>query len=184
MVLRRPQQQGLYDPAFEHDACGVAFVADVHGRRSHDVVSKGLGALCRMDHRGARGAEPNTGDGAGIMLQIPDEFFRAVVGFGLPVGGGYATGLAFLPTDPADAQRAMRVLEKYALVEGAEVLGWREVPTDPADLGKSALDAMPRVMQVFLSAERLDTPGHTLTGLDLDRIVYCVRKQTERETRE
>jgi len=94
-----PQQQGLYDPAFEHDACGVAFVADIHGRRSHDVVSKGLLALRRMDHRGARGAEPNTGDGAGIMIQIPDAFLREVAPFELPSAGQYATGLAFLPTD-------------------------------------------------------------------------------------
>jgi glutamate synthase (NADPH) large chain len=179
----RPQPQGLYDPAYEHDACGVAFVADQHGRRSHDVVAKGLSALRRMDHRGARGAEPNTGDGAGIMLQIPDEFLRAVVGFELPPAGAYATGLAFLPTDPDGAERAKRVLEKYALVEGAQVLGWREVPTDPADLGATALAAMPRVMQVFVSAERLGS-GAPLSGLDLDRVVYCVRKQAERETRE
>src|SRR5258708_3399934 len=100
MGYRGPQPQGLYDPAFEHDACGVAFVADIHGRRSHDVVHKGLSALRRMDHRGARGAEPNTGDGAGIMIQIPDAFLREVSGIAnLPAAGEYATGLAFLPTD-------------------------------------------------------------------------------------
>src|SRR5689334_17553023 len=179
-----PQPQGLYDPAFEHDACGVAFVADLHGRRSHDVVAKGLAALCRMDHRGARGAEPNTGDGAGIMIQIPDEFLRAVVDFELPPAGAYATGLAFLPNDPEDAARAKVVLDKFALVEGAQVLGWREVPTDPTDLGATALAAMPRIAQVFLAAEKLDAPGTVLTGLDLDRVVYCVRKRTERETSE
>jgi glutamate synthase (NADPH/NADH) large chain len=184
MGYRGPQPQGLYDPAFEHDACGVAFVADMHGRRSHDVVSKGLAALCRMDHRGARGAEPNTGDGAGIMIQIPDAFLREVAGFELPAPGAYATGLAFLPTDEAAADRAMRVLEKYALVEGAQVLAWREVPTDPTDLGATALAAMPRVVQLFVSAERLGAPGQILTDLDLDRVVYCVRKQAERETRE
>src|SRR5262245_42881867 len=113
MAYPGPQPQGLYDPAFEHDACGVAFVADVNGRRSHDVVSKGLAALCRMDHRGARGAEPNTGDGAGITIQVPDAFIRAEVD-GLAEPGAYATGLAFLPTDPVDAGRAMRVLESYA----------------------------------------------------------------------
>ncbi|WP_327005580.1 glutamate synthase large subunit [Dactylosporangium sp. NBC_01737] len=185
-----PQPQGLYDPAFEHDACGVAFVADIHGRRSHDVVHKGLSALLRMDHRGARGAEPNTGDGAGIMIQIPDAFLRAVfepsaAGVDdLPPAGSYATGLAFLPNDDDAAQRAMRVLEKYALVEGAQVLGWRDVPTDPTDLGATALVAMPRIKQVFISAEKLSAPGTVLSGLDLDRVVYCVRKQTERETRE
>ncbi|WP_433614393.1 glutamate synthase large subunit [Dactylosporangium sp. CA-139114] len=184
MVYPGPQRQGLYDPAFEHDACGVAFVADIHGRRSHDVVFKGLSALRRMDHRGARGAEPNTGDGAGIMIQIPDAFLREVVPFALPPAGQYATGLAFLPTDDDAAARAQRVLEKYALVEGAQVLGWRDVPVDASDLGATALAAMPRIRQVFVSAERLGAPGTVLEGLDLDRVVYCVRKQTERETRE
>ncbi|WP_238009779.1 glutamate synthase large subunit [Dactylosporangium sp. AC04546] len=179
-----PQQQGLYDPAFEHDACGVAFVADIHGRKSHDVVFKGLSALRRMDHRGARGAEPNTGDGAGIMIQVPDAFLREVAGVQLPPVGSYATGLAFLPTDDAAAERAMRVLEKYALVEGAQVLGWRDVPTDATDLGATALAAMPRIRQVFVSAERLGSPGEVLSGLELERVVYCVRKQAERETRE
>ncbi|MEV8512420.1 glutamate synthase large subunit [Dactylosporangium sp. NPDC051484] len=184
MVYSQPARQGLYDPAFEHDACGVAFVADIHGRKSHDVVFKGLTALRRMDHRGARGAEPNTGDGAGIMIQIPDAFLREVVPFALPPAGQYATGLAFLPTDDDAAERAQRVLEKYALVEGAQVLGWRDVPIDATDLGATALAAMPRIRQVFLSAERLGTPGVVLSGLELDRVVYCVRKQAERETRE
>src|SRR3982751_2204318 len=146
-----PPGQGLYDPAYEHDACGVAFVADMSGRRSHDVVAKGLAALCRMDHRGARGAEPNTGDGAGIMIQVPDEFCRAVAGVDLPPAGAYATGLAFLPEDPADAARAKAVFTKYALVEGARVLAWRDVPVDPSDLGASAVAAMPTIVQVFLA---------------------------------
>ncbi|WDZ88187.1 glutamate synthase large subunit [Micromonospora cathayae] len=179
----------MYDPAQEHDACGVAFVADLHGRRSHQVVANGLGALCRLDHRGARGAEPNTGDGAGIMIQVPDAFFRAVVDFPLPPAGQYATGLVFLPDDDAGEARARQVLEKYALVEGADVLGWRDVPVDSADLGETALAAMPRVRQIFLAAHRLtDSPdgpaGSPLSGLDLDRVVFCVRKQTERETAE
>src|ERR1700749_4140175 len=118
--------QGLYDPTYEDDACGVAFVADMSGRRSHGVVEKGLAALCRLDHRGARGAEPNTGDGAGILLQIPDAFYRAEVDFPLPPVGQYVTGLVFLPTAPADAVRAETVVGKYALVEGADVLGWRD----------------------------------------------------------
>jgi len=123
--VRAPGPQGLYDPVHEHDACGVAFVADLYGRRSHDVVAKGLDALCRLDHRGARGAEPNTGDGAGIMLQVPDGFLREVVDFPLPPAGQYATGLVFLPNDPDEEAQARRVVEKYALVEGAEILGWR-----------------------------------------------------------
>src|SRR5213594_637979 len=122
MTSTPPQPQGLYDPAFEHDSCGVAVVADMGGLVSHDVVRRGLEALLRMDHRGARGAEPNTGDGAGIMLQVPDGFYREVVDFPLPPAGRYATGLMFLPgIGPADEALAVSVLEKYALVEGAEV---------------------------------------------------------------
>jgi glutamate synthase (NADPH/NADH) large chain len=182
-----PHPQGLYDPAQERDACGVAFVADLNGRRSHDVVAKGLSALIRLDHRGARGAEYNTGDGAGIMVQVPDTYFRAIVDFPLPPAGQYATGHVFLPADEADAARAITVFEKFALVEGGDVLGWRDVPVDPSDLGESAEAARPRIRQVFLAAHRLtgsaagpaDAP---LSGLDLDRVAFCIRKQTERET--
>ncbi|GAA4600061.1 glutamate synthase large subunit [Actinoplanes octamycinicus] len=182
-----PHPQGLYDPAFERDACGVAFVADIHGRRSHDVVAKGLSALIRLDHRGARGAEQNTGDGAGIMIQVPDEYYRAILDFDLPEAGQYATGLVFLPTDAAEAARAIKVFEKYALVEGGDLLGWRDVPVDPADLGATAEDARPAIRQVFLAAHRLvDSPagpaGERLSGIELDRVAFCIRKQAERET--
>lgn len=177
MASSYPPDQGLYDPQHEHDACGVALVADIHGRRSHDVVQRGLTALRRLDHRGARGAEPNTGDGAGILLQVPDALYRAVAGFDLPAPGEYVTGLAFLPADPDDAARAERVFTKYVRAEGAEIVGWRDVPTDPTGLGHSALAAQPRIRQVFLAA-----PGHR--DLDLERIAWCVRKQAERETRQ
>ncbi|GGJ77233.1 glutamate synthase [Pilimelia anulata] len=182
-----PGAEGLYDPAMEHDACGVAFVADLHGRRSPAVVAGGLAALVRLDHRAARGAEPNTGDGAGIMLQVPDAFLRAVVDFPLPPAGRYATGLVFLPREPAAAALALRVFEKYALVEGADILGWRTVPVDPSDLGATAEAGRPHVRQVFLAARRLTggaagPAGEQLAGLELDRVAYCVRKQVERET--
>ncbi|WBB94926.1 MULTISPECIES: glutamate synthase large subunit [unclassified Solwaraspora] len=185
----QPPAQGLYDPAHEHDACGVSFVADLNGRRSHDVVAKGLAALCRLDHRGARGAEQNTGDGAGIMIQVPDEFLRAVVDFDLPPAGQYATGLVFLPAEPADEARVRRIVEKYALVEGADVLGWRDVPVQPDGLGETADAARPRIAQLFLSAQRLTDSaagpaGTPLAGLDLDRVAFCVRKQAERESAE
>ncbi|HEX7744333.1 MAG TPA: glutamate synthase large subunit [Micromonosporaceae bacterium] len=181
--------RGLYDPGREHDACGVAFVADLYGRRSHDVVARGLDALCRLDHRGARGAEPNTGDGAGIMIQVPDDFLRAVADFPLPPPGQYATGLVFLPDDDAAEARARRVLDKYARAEGADLLGWRVVPVEPTGLGDTALAAMPRVRQLFLAARRTaDAPagpaGSPLSGIDLDRVAFCVRKRTERETAE
>ena len=139
-----PHPQGLYDPTSERDACGVAFVADLHGRRSHDVVAKGLSALIRLDHRGARGAEQNTGDGAGIMIQIPDAFYRSVIDVELPAAGYYATGLVFLPNDPAERARAVKVFEKYALVEGGEILAWRDVPVRPDGLGATILDAKTR----------------------------------------
>ncbi|WP_229075785.1 glutamate synthase large subunit [Actinoplanes sp. DH11] len=177
----------MYDPAYERDACGVAFVADIHGRRSHDVVAKGLSALIRLDHRGARGAEQNTGDGAGIMIQVPDAFYRAVAGFELPPAGAYAAGLVFLPADPDDAARAIKIFEKYVLVEGGEVLGWRDVPVDPSDLGATAEDARPAIRQVFLAASRLTgspagRAGEQLSGIELDRVAFCIRKQAERET--
>ncbi len=185
MALPHPRNdnhdsRGLYDPAQEHDACGVAFVADLHGRRSHDVVAKGLSALIRLDHRGARGAEHNTGDGAGILIQVPDAFLRAVVDFDLPPAGSYATGLVFLPDDPGEAARSVAVFEKYALVEGGDILGWRDVPVDPSGLGETAEAARPRIRQVFLAAHRLTgTPsgpaGAPLSGLELDRVAFCIR---------
>ena len=154
--------RGLYDPAYEHDACGVAVVADVAGRRSHEILGMGLDALCRLDHRGARGAEPDTGDGAGILMQIPDDFYRAVVDFDLPPPGAYATGLVFLPTTVADETRAVAVLAKFAAAEGAEILGWRDVPVCPGGLGATAEAARPRIRQMFLAAA--GPAGEPLTG--------------------
>ena len=145
-----PVKQGLYNPAFEHDACGVAMVADMHGRRSRDIVDKAITALVNLEHRGAQGAEPHTGDGAGILLQVPDEFLRAVVEFDLPEAGSYATGIAFLPQSSKDAAAACESVEKIAEAEGLEVLGWRDVPTDESSLGALARDAMPTFRQVFI----------------------------------
>src|SRR3984957_13241917 len=108
---------GLYRPEFEHDSCGVAFVVDMHGRRRHEIVRMGLDSLCHLEHRGASGAEVNTGDGAGILIQVPDSFYRAVVDFELPEAGGYATGIAFLPADPGGARQAQDRIEKLAATE-------------------------------------------------------------------
>src|SRR4051794_35789023 len=120
-----PAAPGLYDPAREHDACGVAFVADARGRRSRSIVAAGLTALHNLDHRGAAGSEPNSGDGAGILTQVPDALLRASVGFDLPPAGEYSVGIAFLPTD--DAERAARVedVARPAEGEGLTGLGWR-----------------------------------------------------------
>src|SRR6478736_1888178 len=167
-----PVKQGLYNPAFEHDACGVAMVADMHGRRSRDIVDKAIMALVNLEHRGAQGAEPHTGDGAGILLQVPDEFLRAVVEFDLPEYGSYATGIAFLPQSSKDAATACEAVEKIVEAEGLEVLGWREVPTDESSLGALARDAMPTFRQLFLAGA---------TGMDLERRAYVVRKRAEHE---
>ncbi|MDY6998673.1 MAG: glutamate synthase large subunit [Actinomycetota bacterium] len=170
-----PNVQGLYNPAFEHDACGVAMVADMHGRRSRDIVDKAITALLNLEHRGAQGAEPHTGDGAGIMLQVPDEFLRAVCrddGIELPELGSYATGMAFLPQSSKDAATACESVGKIAEAEGLQVLGWRDVPTDDSSLGALARDAMPTFRQVFLAGA---------SGMELERRAYVVRKRAEHE---
>ena len=169
-----PPAQGLYDPAFEHDACGVSFVVHMKGLRSHQIVERGLGALQALEHRGASGREVNTGDGAGILIQIPDRFLRDVVGFGLPPEGSYATGIAFLPADAAMAVDAIAAIEKIAASEGLRVLGWREVPIDDSMIGSSARDVEPSFRQVFLA-------GDGLADESLERRVYIVRKRTEHE---
>jgi len=173
--LRPYSAQGLYDGQHEHDACGVAFVADMHGRRSNAIVRDALTALHNLDHRGASGAEPNTGDGAGILLQIPDAFLRAVSGLELPKAGAYAVGLAFLPEDDARAAEAADAIERIAAEEELRVIGWRDVPTDPTDLGATALSVMPRFRQLFVCG----TKGEV--GLGLERRAFCLRKRVERE---
>lgn len=167
---------GLYNPAYEHDSCGVAMVVDMHGRRSRDIVDKAITALLNLEHRGAAGAEPNSGDGAGIMLQIPDKFFRAVLAeqgsFELPAEGSYASGIAFLPQGSKDAATACEAVEKIVEAEGLTVLGWREVPHDDSSLGALARDAMPTFRQLFIAGA---------SGIDLERRVYVVRKCIEHE---
>ncbi|WP_273734185.1 glutamate synthase large subunit [Mycolicibacterium septicum] len=167
-----PSKVGLYNPAYEHDACGVAMVADIHGRRSRDIVDKAITALVNLEHRGAQGAEPNTGDGAGILLQVPDSFLREVVDFQLPEPGSYATGMAFLPQSSRDAAAAAEAVEKIVEAEGLQVLGWREVPTDDSSLGALARDAMPTFRQLFIGGA---------SGMDLERKAYVVRKRAEHE---
>ena len=175
-----PGRQGLYDPANEHDACGVAFVVDMHGRASHEMVEKGIAALCHLEHRGASGAEVNTGDGAGILLQVPDRFFRAVVDFELPPVGHYASGIAFLPQDPAQADKAAAAVERIVADEGLEVLGWRSVPVDPSLVGGMAQAVAPTFRQLFVAAP---AGADRLGGIDLERRVYVLRKRIEHEIR-
>jgi len=174
--------QGLYNPAYEHDSCGVAMVADMHGRRSRDIVDKAITALLNMEHRGAQGAEPNTGDGAGILLQVPDDFLRAVVDFDLPPAGTYATGIAFLPQSSRDAASAAESVQKIVEAEGLTLLGWRDVPTDDSSLGALARDAMPTFRQIFISlGERSEGPWSDDDVMALERRAYVIRKRAEHE---
>ncbi|MEL7159091.1 MAG: glutamate synthase subunit alpha, partial [Actinomycetota bacterium] len=169
-----PPAQGLYDPKFEHDACGVSFVADMHGRASHGIVARALGALRSLQHRGATNAEPNTGDGAGIMIQVPDRWFRSLVP-DLPAAGAYATGIGFLPPEPDRCAQAKAAIDQIVAEEGLEVLTWRTVEVNPDSLGQQARAMMPSFEQIFIGS-----PGG-LVGLDLDRKVYVVRKRIEHE---
>ncbi|MGH9066355.1 MAG: glutamate synthase large subunit [Acidimicrobiales bacterium] len=176
----RPGRQGLYRPDLEHDACGVAFVADVHGRPSHALVDQGITALRNLEHRGASGSEADTGDGAGILLQVPDRFLRSVAGFDLPPAGAYATGIAFLPPDRDRAAGAVAAVESVAAGEGLRVIGWRDLPVDLDVVGRAAREAAPTFRQVFLAARA--APGRAIpTGLDLERRVYAARKRAEHQ---
>ena len=170
-----PPAQGLYDPAGERDSCGVALVARLSGEPSHLVVQQALTALANLAHRGASGAEPGSGDGAGILLQVPDGFLRGSVPFTLPPVGEYATGIVFLPTEAESYEHALKTIETVAGEESLTILGWREVPTDPTVLGATARAVMPRFRQLFVAGP----PGEG--GLALDRRVFALRRRCERE---
>ncbi|WP_460798549.1 glutamate synthase large subunit [Nocardioides pacificus] len=172
-----PAPQGLYDPRHEHDACGVAFVATLTGVASHDIVAKALTALRNLDHRGAAGAEQNSGDGAGILLQVPDAFLREVVDFELPTSQAYAVGTAFLPGDDENIAKTKTRIEEIAAEEGLAVLGWREVPIDASNVGTLARGVMPSFSQLFVAGA-----GGRVTGMALERLAFCLRKRAERET--
>ncbi|MFL0579064.1 glutamate synthase large subunit [Dietzia sp. 179-F 9C3 NHS] len=178
-----PGPQGLYRPEYEHDACGVAFVVDMHGRRSRDIVDKAIAALVNLEHRGAVGAEHNTGDGTGLLIQVPDRFLREVMlaehDVELPEAGAYATGLCFLPQSRMLAMDAMRMVERIAAEQGVTVIGWREVPVDDTSLGAISRDAQPTITQIFVKAAGAD--GALLTDLALERKCFVVRKRCEHE---
>ncbi len=172
----RPAATGLYDGKHEHDACGVAFVATMRGYAGHDIVEHALTALRNLDHRGATGADPAVGDGAGIMTQVPDEFLRSVVDFPLPSAGNYAVGIAFLPVDAAEQATAVARIIELAAEEQLQVLGWRDVPVTADLVGELARECMPVFRQLFVAPA-----DEELTGLDLDRAVYPLRKRAENE---
>ncbi len=173
----RPGKIGLYDPAYEHDACGVGFIAHVGGERSHRLMQQAAHMLTQMDHRGACGCEPNTGDGAGMLTALPHSLLRRVAAdeFGAELGapGTFSAGIFFLPQDAGERELCRRVVEEIVADRGQQLIGWREVPTRPevADIGATAIDSMPVIEQLFIGAAE---------GLDQDafeRELYLIRKQ-------
>src|SRR5580704_9248109 len=176
-----PPVGGLYDPRVEHDACGVALVADLQGRPTHTLVRQAISALEHLAHRGATGSEEDSGDGAGILIQVPHDFYAAVVDFDLPARGRYATGIAFLSRSGDEADAARSAISKLAGEEGLEVLGWRDVPFNQASLGSISEAAMPSMHQLFVAP----APGSTLMGDDpalaIDRLAFVLRKRAEHE---
>ncbi|GHI71375.1 glutamate synthase [Streptomyces nojiriensis] len=163
----------MYDPRNEKDACGVGFVANLTGEATHTLVEQALTVLRNLEHRGATGSEPDSGDGAGILSQVPDAFLREVAGFELPEAGGYAVGIAFLPADGTAQAVAVEQIEAIAAEENLTVLGWREVPVTPDLLGNGARATMPAFSQLFVS--------NGTTGIELDRKAFVLRKRAERE---
>ncbi|MEV7828695.1 glutamate synthase large subunit [Microbacterium enclense] len=175
-----PARQGMYDPSFEKDACGLAMVATLRGEAGHDIIDLALTALRNLEHRGAIGSDAGTGDGAGILTQMPDAFLRAVVDFDLPPVGEYAAGMVFLPLGHDERAAMKSGIEEIARHENLEVLGWREVPVEPENLGKLAYDARPAFEQLFVSRPAVgDQPA--LSGIALDRRVYRLRKRARHE---
>ena len=173
-----PPAQGLYDPRNEHDACGVGFVVNIQGEKSHDIISKGLQILINLTHRGACGCDPQTGDGAGILIQIPHAFFArecAKLGFTLPPAGEYGVGMVFLPVEPAHRLRAEGILERIAREEGLSVLGWRDTPINADAIGRVSRASQPYIEQIFIRG------GSGMTEDQLERKLFVVRKRAESE---
>ena len=176
-----PAKQGLYDPQFEHDACGVGFVVQMKGKPSHDIVEQALTILLNLNHRGAVGAEPNTGDGAGILLQLPHKFMKKVAaaeGITLPEPGQYGVGMMYASPDAAVRQQSRQIFEEIVTGAGQSVLGWRDVPTNHATLGATAQASEPFMEQVFIGR----SPDLT-DELAFERKLYVIRKQSHMATR-
>jgi glutamate synthase (NADPH/NADH) large chain len=176
-----PPAQGMYDPAYEHDACGIGFVASIRGEKSHSIIEQGIQVLINLTHRGACGCDPETGDGAGLLIQIPHKFFArecSRLGFELPAPGEYAVGMCFLPVEKHQRLQAEGILERIIGEEGLTVLGWRDTPVDGDAIGRVARASQPYIEQIFVGR-----PG----GMDEDafeRKLYIVRKLAEKEITE
>jgi len=180
-----PAQQGLYNPQYEHDACGVGFVVQMKGKVSHDIVQQGLTILLNLDHRGAVGAEPNTGDGAGILMQMPHRFMAKAaqaVGVELPAAGQYGVAMVYANPDEALRTKGRKIFETVAATAGIEVLGWRDVPTDNTSLGPTAKGSEPFMQQAFIGRGSLGQGADELADeLALERKLYLVRKLAHRQ---
>ena len=176
-----PVEQGLYHPSTEHDACGLGFIVDIKGEPSHDIITKGIQILINLTHRGACGCDADTGDGAGVLIQIPDKFFRRECGklqFTLPPAGNYAVGMVFLPVDKSQRLLCEGVLERISAEEGLTVLGWRDTPVDGNAIGRVARGSQPYIEQIFIQC----TPG--MLQEEFERKLYVVMKRAENEIRE
>ncbi|MFQ5667849.1 MAG: glutamate synthase large subunit [Candidatus Binatia bacterium] len=179
--VRRLSRQGLYDPRFEHEACGVGFVVNVQGVKSHDIVRKGLQVLQNLTHRGACGCDPSTGDGAGLLMQVPHEFLRKECGalrIELPEPGTYGVGMVFLPRDVGERNVCEEIFDTIVHEEGQRLLGWRTVPTDASKCGDLARKALPEIRQIFIAAGR-----NLADGDALERKLYVIRKRVEHAVR-
>ncbi|MFI5004886.1 MAG: glutamate synthase central domain-containing protein, partial [Solirubrobacterales bacterium] len=163
-IKQPPKAVGLYDPRFEHDACGVGMVARLDNQPTHEVIAQAIGALENLEHRGASGADPTTGDGAGILMQMPDELLRAVLDFELPPPGRYGVLMCFLPREDGECARLRELLERTVRAEGQRVLGWREVPVDPAHVGRTAGACRPAIWQLFVGAGDLPAAAALAAG--------------------
>jgi glutamate synthase domain-containing protein 2/glutamate synthase domain-containing protein 1/glutamate synthase domain-containing protein 3 len=173
-----PSAQGLYDPRHEHDACGIGFVTHIKGHRSHDIIVKGIQVLINLTHRGACGCDPETGDGAGILIQIPHRFFVREcerLGFALPAAGEYGVGMTFLPVEPHRRLQCEGVIERIVREEGLGVLGWRDTPIDASSIGRVARGSQPYIQQIFIARAR------GMYEDQLERRLYIVRKRIESE---
>ena len=172
-----PPKQGLYDPRHEHDACGVGFVANIKGKKSQEVIACGLEILVNLDHRGAAGADPLVGDGAGILIQIPDALLRDWAvrqDVDLPAPGDYAVAMCFLPCDTATRDTAIGQFEHFIRVEGQQLIGWRDVPVDTTGLGVAVLEQMPVIRQAIVAR------GAGTADQDaFERKILAIRKQTQ-----
>ncbi|MDP6686236.1 MAG: glutamate synthase subunit alpha, partial [Candidatus Omnitrophota bacterium] len=177
-----PKKQGLYDPRFEHDSCGVGFVCNIKGKRSNSIVKQALEVLKNLSHRGAVGADPKTGDGAGILIQIPHEFFIKVASqeeFKLPPLGEYGTGIVFLPVDAKERKFCKNIFERVVKEEGLSLLGWRKVPVDDKEIGLTARESQPCIEQIFIAKGK-----GVKKGMDFERRLYVVRKVLESKIRD